>query len=181
MLKSLLMVFHETSSYQKHFGFQFCSASRNILVCQARRDASGEHEKAPRRGPLICERCREHCASCAGHCLISSEHQGRAPDTPEGRTYANSVCVRQDMPSMMSCRASATMAESYSYTPSRQPSINVRNFLTAGQPAAAASSSTVARALTLRTSRHSSGRSGLAARRCPPARPQVLHHPFRPG
>ena len=58
---------------------------------------------------------------------------------------------------MMSCRASATMAESYSYTPSRQPSINVRNFLTAGQPAAAASSSTVARALTLRTSRHSSG------------------------
>ena len=41
------------------------------------------------------------------------EHQGRAPDTPEGRTYANYVCVRQDMPSMMSCRASATMAESY--------------------------------------------------------------------
>lgn len=115
----------------------------------------GEHEKGPATGAIGLRGLRETVRFLRWALLVQRVNiRGYAPDTPEGRTYANFVCVLQDMPSMMSCRASATMASSYSYTPSRHPSINVRNFCTAGQPAAAASSSTVARALTLNTSRH---------------------------
>ena len=80
------------------FDFKGIEALRaTALFIRRAGKASREHEKAPRRGPLVCMRCREHCASCAGPCLFSRNIRGYAPDTPEGRTYANYVCVLRVM------------------------------------------------------------------------------------
>ena len=75
-------------------------------------------KKAPRWGPLVCVRCREHCASCVGHRLISRNIR-QAPIPPkqpqgvltrlcfanrsryaEGRTYANLLFASEHLKSL---------------------------------------------------------------------------------